>query len=264
VKVAVKRDRAADRGLPSAPTEGRARPADEGSRDRLRRSGWPCPPTSRRSPRGDRVLESRPPGSFKIETRRGFKVFPLDSIAISRPSARHCVEATAARGRPIPRSWSDRGPEPHSYVMRRPARPGGMPPGSQGALLALLSGGIDSPVGLEDDASRRAQSSPSTSGTDARGNAVLEKLEDLCRSSRSRRATFPPSSCRSRRPARIVAPCPRAPNASTAARCFRIASKIALPRRALGYVTGDSLGQVASQTARTRSIHGSPTAVYSR
>src|SRR5262249_7338663 len=96
-----------------------------------------------------RLLSAAPPGSFKIDARRGDKTFPLDSIGIHRAVGAACVAAT---GREVDVHRPDvlvrvEVPSKTAYVIG-PGRagPGGLPPGSTGTLVALLSGGIDSPV----------------------------------------------------------------------------------------------------------------------
>ena len=94
-------------------------------------------------------LRAAPPGSFKIETRRGDKTFPHDSMAVSRAVGAACVAATR---RPVDVHHPAvtvrvEVPGKTCYVIG-PARagPGGLPSGRTGTLLAFLSGGIDSPV----------------------------------------------------------------------------------------------------------------------
>src|SRR5262245_7972532 len=43
------------------------------------------------------MLRAAPPGSFKLEVRRGDKTFPLDTIAIARAAGAASVEATGRR-----------------------------------------------------------------------------------------------------------------------------------------------------------------------
>jgi thiamine biosynthesis protein ThiI len=207
-------------------------------------------------------LEAAPPGSFKIDTRRGFKEFALDSIAVSRAVGAACVAAT---GRPVDVhhpvvTVRVEIPSRTSYVIG-PGKPGpgGLPPGSTGTLLALLSGGIDSPVAAWKMMRRGARVVAVHFWNRTReGNAVLEKLEDLCRVLALAQGEVPlvvvPFEACQRA---IVAVVPGEFRMIVYRRAMlRIASKIALRERALGYVTGDSLGQVASQTASNlRSIH---------
>jgi thiamine biosynthesis protein ThiI len=207
-------------------------------------------------------LRAAPPGSFKVETRRGDKTFPLDSIAISRAVGAACVAAT---GRKVDVHAPDvvvrvEVPGKTCYVIG-PATPGpgGLPPGTTGNLLAFLSGGIDSPVAAWKMMRRGARVvALHFWNRTLQGQAVLEKLEDLCRVLALAQGEVPlvvvPFEPVQRS---IVAAVPADVRMVVYRRAMlRIASRLAPAEKALGYVTGDSLGQVASQTAANlRTIH---------
>ncbi len=207
-------------------------------------------------------LKAAPPGSFKIVARRGDKTFPLDSIALNRAVGAACVEAT---GRPVDVHRPDvtvsvEVPGKTCYVVG-PARAGigGLPPGTNGVVLAFLSGGIDSPVAAWKMMRRGARVvAVHFWNRTHEGSAVREKLEDLCRVLALAQGDVP----------LVVVPFEPVQRAIVAAvpselrmvvyrrAMFRIASALAPRERALGYVTGDSMGQVASQTAENlRTIH---------
>lgn len=88
-------------------------------------------------------------GSFRIETRRSDRSFPLPSPEISRLVGRAVGQTI---GLPVDLSAPDF--TVHVLVLhgetlvftQRVPGPGGLPAGSGGRVLALLSGGIDSPV----------------------------------------------------------------------------------------------------------------------
>ena len=207
-------------------------------------------------------LAGAAPGSFKIDARRGDKKFPLDSIAINRAVGAACVAAT---GRPV---------DVHDPVVRvrvevpgkvcyvigpERAGPGGLPSGTTGTLLGFLSGGIDSPVAAWKMMRRGARVvAVHFWNKTIEGNAVLEKIEDLCRVLALAQGEVPlwivPFEAAQRA---IVAHVPDVVRMVVYRRTMlRIASRLAPREKALGYVTGDSLGQVASQTAANlRSIH---------
>lgn len=97
-----------------------------------------------------RTLEATPAGaSFKVETRRRDKRFPLTSDQISREVGGRMAERT---GRPV----NVRAPEHIIYIEIDKEQsfvfgevvpgPGGLPVGTAGEVMLLLSGGIDSPV----------------------------------------------------------------------------------------------------------------------
>jgi tRNA uracil 4-sulfurtransferase len=89
------------------------------------------------------------PPTFKVESRRQDKRFPLPSPEISRLVGARVIEATHLPvdvHHPALRIGVEVGTETaFVYAGIRPA-PGGLPVGSSGRALLLLSGGIDSPV----------------------------------------------------------------------------------------------------------------------
>ncbi len=208
------------------------------------------------------VLARAPEGSFKIETRRGDKAFPLTSIQISQAVGGACA---ASSERPV--DVHNPGVTVRVEVTKtgtfvsagaRPG-PGGLPVGSTTKLLAFLSGGLDSPVAAWKMIRRGARvTAVHFHNRTFQGNAVLEKIEDLCASLAWAAGSMP----------LLVVPfegCQRAIVGAVPAShrmivyrraMFRIGARLAAAEHALGYVTGDSLGQVASQTAENiRTIH---------
>ena len=209
-----------------------------------------------------RALQEAEPGSFKVETRRSFKAFPLNSIQVSQAVAPACLEATS---RPVDVHHPD--VTVRVEIMRdttyvsagRVPGAGGLPVGSTSRLLSFLSGGIDSAVATWLMIRRGARvTAVHFHNRTHEGDAVLEKLEDTCGVLAWSAGQMP----------LLVVPfeaCQRALVATVPAEyrmilyrraMFRIATALAARERALGYVTGDSLGQVASQTAENlRTIH---------
>lgn len=88
------------------------------------------------------------PGSFKIATRRANKRFPFTSEEVNRQVG----AAVAALGRPVRLHEPDLTIHVEiafdaAYLYTDvPAGPGGLPVGASGRVMALVSGGIDSPV----------------------------------------------------------------------------------------------------------------------
>ena len=86
---------------------------------------------------------------FKVVTNRGDKTFPIHSIDLNRELGAEIVDLTGA---PV----SLHTPEVVLYIQIYPEGaylftrhlpgPGGLPVGSSGRVIVLLSGGIDSPV----------------------------------------------------------------------------------------------------------------------
>ncbi|HKF29917.1 MAG TPA: tRNA uracil 4-sulfurtransferase ThiI [Candidatus Binataceae bacterium] len=199
-------------------------------------------------------VREHPAHTFRIRTRRGDKRFPMNSMEVDRevgaaivdafgyPVDLHDPELTVSIEILADAAFVSAGKIPG---------PGGLPVGISGRALALISGGIDSPVaayrmmrrGLTlDFVHFHAYPLVST--------ASLEKACDLVAQltryqTRSTLALVPFGMlqreivARSERPLRVVL-----------YRRFmmRIASALAIRFRARALVTGESLGQVASQT----------------
>lgn len=210
-----------------------------------------------------KALAEAPAGSFKLETRRADKTFPLDSIAICRAIGASCVEAS---GRRVDVHNPDVTVRIHvtkefAFVSAHTYQgPGGLPVGSTTRLLSLLSGGLDSPVAAWKMMRRGALvTGVHFHNRSLQGAAVIEKIEDLCgvlawTIGKMPLRIVPFESCQRA----IVGTVPAAYRMIVYRRAmFRIAARIARIERALGYITGDSLGQVASQTAENLcTIHG--------
>ena len=208
------------------------------------------------------ALAEAPAGTFKVETRRADKRFPMLSVDVSRAVGERCGLA------------SGRAADMHTptvvvrieittryaFVLAGTHRgPGGLPVGSTSRLLAFLSGGLDSPVAAWLMLRRGARvTGVHFHNRSMQGNAVLEKIEDLCGVLAWAGGTLPLrvvpfESCQRA----IVGHVPAAYRMIVYRRAmFRIGARFAREEHALGYVTGDSLGQVASQTAENlRTIH---------
>ena len=208
------------------------------------------------------MLQAAAPGSFKVVTQRGDKTFAHDTIEINRAVGAACQEST---GRRVDVHHPDvtvhvEVPGKTCYVIG-PSRPGpgGLPSGSTGTLLAFLSGGLDSPVAAWKMMRRGARViAVHFWNRTHEGNAVLEKLEDLCRVLAGAQGEVPLRVVPFEPMQRAIVAAVRGDLRMIVYRraMFRIAARLAPLERALGYVTGDSLGQVASQTAENlRTIH---------
>ncbi|HUG37765.1 MAG TPA: tRNA uracil 4-sulfurtransferase ThiI, partial [Candidatus Limnocylindrales bacterium] len=97
----------------------------------------------------DREIAGRVFSSFRITARRAFKTMPLTSAAWNRALGAHVQSRTGVRvdlEHPELNVHVELLPDvAFVYSDRRPG-PGGLPVGSSGTVAALLSGGIDSPV----------------------------------------------------------------------------------------------------------------------
>jgi tRNA uracil 4-sulfurtransferase len=141
---------------------------------------------------------------------------------------------------------------------------GGLPTGTSGRLLALLSGGIDSPVAAWRMMRRGAEvelvhfhGQPYTDPSSVR--QTIELAEVLARFHLRTTLHLVPLADAQRE---IVMQAPADMRIVLYRRAMmRIAASLAAERDAKGIVTGDSLGQVASQTienisATSRAVHG--------
>lgn len=210
----------------------------------------------------DDALAALPQGArptFRVLTKRADKRFPLTSLELDR----FVAERVLREGDPLTieldrpqlvlgievrdgRAW---------VFARRIHGPGGLPVGTLGRVLCLISGGIDSPVAAWMALKR---------GCDVRyvtfhargfiGEPALEKVGELVRVL----ATWQGSSRLFVVPFAPVQLALKAVTTSTLDEGYRtilyrrmmqrIASRLALREECLALVTGESMGQVASQT----------------
>ena len=202
----------------------------------------------------DRVTQGRTFASFRITARRAFKTLPHTSVELNRELGAHVLGRHATR---VDLEQSELNihvevlpGQAFVYGDRRPG-PGGLPVGVSGTVAALLSGGIDSPVAawrlmkrgcrvvfvhfhsvpyLPDDSIRKAR----------------DLAERLTRWQYYSRLSLVPFGEIQRSvvlavpgPARVVI---------YRRLMMRIAEALGRRAGAAALVTGDSLGQVASQT----------------
>jgi len=206
---------------------------------------------------GDAALELMPVGSFTsfaVRARRARSSCQVDSREIERAVGGLIQERTGA---PVDLSnpdatlhvelFSDSG---IVYRDRRPG-PGGLPVGTSGKLVALMSGGIDSPVAAWRMMRRGAEVEllhfHGRPYTDA---SSLTQALDLTRAlSRYHLATTLHLGGPGAAQAEVVTHCPPRLRLLLYRRLMlRIATALSDERGARAVVTGDSLGQVASQT----------------
>jgi thiamine biosynthesis protein ThiI len=200
------------------------------------------------------LVEGRTFASFRISARRAFKTYPLTSVELNRQLGAFVLERVATK-------VDLRQPELEIHVEVMPAEtfvyvdpepgPGGLPVGASGTVAALLSGGIDSPVAAWRMMKRGCRvvfvhfhSAPYLPPTSqAKARALVERLTEWQYDStlvlvpfgeiqREVVLTVPP-------PARVVI---------YRRLMVRIAEALARKHGAVALTTGESLGQVASQT----------------
>jgi thiamine biosynthesis protein ThiI len=214
------------------------------------------------------ILEGRSFDSFRITARRTFKVFPMPSDQVSRELGALVLRHFATRVNLTEPALTVRVellPREAFVFVDRVTGPGGLPVGVSGRVVALLSGGIDSPV-----AARRLQKRgcevefvhfhavPYLADTSQRKARAL--VERLVRHQFTARLWLVPFGEIQRE---VVLGVPGPLRVVVYRRLMaRIAEAIARKTGALALVTGESLGQVASQTlenlARTTEVVGMP------
>jgi thiamine biosynthesis protein ThiI len=204
-----------------------------------------------------RLVEGRQFGSFRISARRAFKTYPMTSVELNREIGAFVLDRIGPQ-----RTRVDlRAAELEIHVEVLPAEtfvyvdpvagPGGLPVGASGTVVALLSGGIDSPVAAWRMMKRGCRVVfvhfhsvpylPATSQVKAR--ALVERLTEwqyrsqlflvpLGEIQRDVVLAVPP-------PMRVVV---------YRRMMVRIAEILARQTGAQALTTGESLGQVASQT----------------
>jgi len=208
-----------------------------------------------------RLIEGREFPSFRISARRAFKTYPLTSAELNRELGSFVLERAGTRPggvgarvdleRPALNIHVEVLPHDAFVYTDREEGPGGLPVGASGTVLALLSGGFDSPVAAWWMMKRgcrvvfvhfhSAPYLPDTSQRKAR--QLVERLTEWQYFSRLYLVPFgeiqrevvlsvPP-------PGRVVV---------YRRLMVRIAETLARATGAQALVTGESLGQVASQT----------------
>ena len=201
------------------------------------------------------AIAQQPFGSFRITARRAFKTFPLSSVELNRVLGAH-VRALRPEAR-VDLAHAELNvhvevlpAEAFVYCDRR-AGAGGLPVGSSGTVAALLSGGIDSPVAAWRMMKRGCRvvfvhfhSVPYL--PDVSRKKARELVERLTQWQYFSRLFFVPFGEIQRE---VVLSVPPPARVVVYRRLMaRIAQRLARQVGAAALVTGDSLGQVASQT----------------
>ena len=198
--------------------------------------------------------------TFKIKTKRGDKKFPLISPEISKKLGMDLEK----QGYKV----DLKNPEQIIYVeIRKKAYiykekfsgPGGFPLGTQGKVISLFSGGIDSPVATWLMMKRGCEivllhfdNQPYTDKKNLeRAKKVAKALKKWYKGHDLKFYVIK----HGENLKKIIENCPRNLTCLICKRImYRIANKIAEKENALGIVTGESLGQVASQTLENLNI----------
>ncbi len=199
--------------------------------------------------------------SFKVETRRSDKAFPMTSIQLSQYVGGELAEAfpdTAVDVHDPELTVHVEVRDLAAYVHSTPTPgAGGMPVGCNGSAVTLLSGGIDSPVSSYMIAKRGVRlipvhffSFPYTS--EAAKEKVVELAQELTAwCGRMRLCIVPFTHIQEE----IRDKCPEAYFTILMRRfMMRIADRIAADNGCGAIVTGENLGQVASQTMSAMAV----------
>lgn len=198
--------------------------------------------------------------TFRVSAKRSDKRVPLTSMEIEREVGAHVCELTGKSvnlRRPDLTIHVETLIKDAYYFLEREDGPGGLPVGTGGKVACLLSGGIDSPV-----AAFRMMKRGCTAifvhfhGRPYVSRASEEKVRELAalltRYQFQSRLYLVPFGDIQRQ---IVLGAPAAFRIVLYRRMMiRIAEELAKRERCWSLVTGDSLGQVASQTAENLSV----------
>jgi tRNA uracil 4-sulfurtransferase len=200
--------------------------------------------------------------SFAVRTHRSDKSFPQNTLEIERTVGRYLLDALRAAGREVRVKLKDPDvtchieitPGPALVYARKIPGAGGLPANTAGRITCLLSGGYDSAVAAYHMMKRGAHLSfVHFYGTGARpGESSLHVASGLARqlvryqfNAKLYRVSFEAIQ------REIVRYAPEEYRILLYRRMMlRIAEVLARRSKALALVTGDSLGQVASQTLR--------------
>lgn len=192
--------------------------------------------------------------TFKVDTTRGDKQFPVNSQEVDREIGARIVALTGA---PVKLKNPDVTVSIQIYedaaycFVRRLTGAGGLPVGVSGRVLTLFSGGIDSPVAAHMMLKRGCTLDllhfhllPSVE------MARASKIVDMARAVLSPHRLTAPLYLISAAPFETAMVDVNTRTATIVFRRFimRAAERLALRRNALALVTGESIGQVASQT----------------
>jgi len=203
--------------------------------------------------------------SFKVDTVRTVKDFPLDSMELNRRLGGVIFEKTRTPVRM-------KNPDMHINVrvlansvaisMETIRGPGGLPTGSSGKTMLMLSGGIDSPVAgyqvMRRGCDMDAVHFDASPYTPPESREKVEKLAGmLAKYERGMKLFVVPfgsvqAELRDHAPGRMLVVLYRR-------MMLRCAAELAKRVGALAIVTGDNIGQVASQTLENMTVIGQAT-----
>ena len=200
------------------------------------------------------VITQEPFDSFAVRTRRSYSTFEQSSGDVNITVGQHVKDTTGKRvdlSNPDATAHIELFGHAGIVFSQRIKGPGGLPVGVSGKMLGLLSGGIDSPVAAWKMMRRGAEvellhfhGQPFTDPSSVR---QAEELAEILTSFQLHTTLHLVPLADAQR--EIVANAPPGLRVILYRRSmFRIAAQLAGERNLLALITGDSLGQVASQT----------------
>jgi thiamine biosynthesis protein ThiI len=200
------------------------------------------------------LVKGRQFKTLKVETKRANKRFPLTSPEVSATVGAHLLNATGASAdmhTPDLRCNIEIVDEAAYIYVDKIRGVGGLPVGASGKVLIMLSGGIDSPVAAWRMMKRGVKALfvhfYSYPYTDKASLEKVEELAEILATWNYRTQVYLVSFAEVQR--EIVTQTPAPFRVILYRRMMvRIAQQIAAAARAECLVTGESLGQVASQT----------------
>jgi thiamine biosynthesis protein ThiI len=214
-------------------------------------------------------IRSEPFSTFAVRAKRSDKRFPLKAMELEREVGGFLFDELHAAGRNVRvdlkhpeltcRIEVTRGPV-LLYARRIPGA-GGLPPNTAGKFVCLLSGGFDSAVAAYKMMKRGAHLSfvhfwgGGGDAGESSTHVARELVKQLVPWQFTAKLYLVPFEPLQRE---IVRRAPETYRTLLYRRLMlRIAERVALGERAKGLITGDSLGQVASQTAQNLQAVGS-------
>ncbi len=203
------------------------------------------------------LTEGRRFASFRISARRAFKTYPMTSVDLNRELGAFVLERSAAFAPRVDLTAPELTihvevlPAETFVYLDRVAGPGGLPVGASGTVAALLSGGIDSPVAAWRMMKRGCRvvfvhfhSVPYLPDvSQAKARALVERLTEW----QYRSDLFLVPLGEIQREITLSVPAPLRV-VMYRRMMVRIAEALARQVGAAALVTGESVGQVASQT----------------
>ncbi|MBA5865245.1 MAG: tRNA 4-thiouridine(8) synthase ThiI [Nitrospira sp. CR1.3] len=198
--------------------------------------------------------------SFRVTAKRADKRLVLTSMDVEKAVGKHLCQLTGKKVKltePDLTVYVELLTKEAYFSLEKVAGPGGMPVGVSGTVACLISGGIDSPVAAYRMMKRGCNAAfVHFSGRPLVSRASEEKVRELVQTLtayqyHSRLYVVPFGEIQRE----IVAHAP-APYRVVLYRrlMIRIAGELAQRERCWGLVTGDSLGQVASQTPENLTV----------